>query len=165
VLRRIVCAFGLGLVLAASAVAGSPPPPVGGPAPDFSLTLLDGRTVTLRDYRGKPLLVSIWHSGCSHCQQEAPAMQAAYEKYRGRGVAFLGVNIGSDKEALARLFVEVYKLTYPVGRDTTNSLLKLYGVEATPTTLFIDKRGRLADRVVGEEEPAELHRRIEALLK
>lgn len=163
-LRRIVSAFGLGVILAASAIAGSPPS-VGAPAPDFSLKLLDGRTVTLQDFRGKPLLVSIWHSGCSHCQQEAPVIQAAYEKFREKGVVFLGVNVGYDKEALARLFVEVYKLTYPVGRDVSNAIIELYKVEGTPTTLFIDKRGRLTDRVDGEMEGPDLARRIEALLK
>jgi peroxiredoxin len=78
---------------------------------------------------------------------------------------FLGINISNDKEALAKLFVEVYKLTYPVGRDVANSLVDLYKIEATPTTLLIDTRGRLADRVDGGMEGPELARRIEALLK
>ncbi len=77
----------------------------------------------------------------------------------------LGINASWDKEQLARTFMEVYKVTYPVGRDASGTIGKLYGIEATPTSVFIDKTGRLAERHEGALEEVEFRRRIDALLK
>ena len=77
----------------------------------------------------------------------------------------LGVNVQWDKEQLAKTFVEVYKLTFPVGRDATGEIGKLYQVEATPTSLFIDKAGRLVEQHEGELGEAEFVKRIDGLLK
>jgi hypothetical protein len=77
----------------------------------------------------------------------------------------LGINAHWDKEQLVRPFMEVYKVTYPVGRDSSGSVGKLYDIEATPTTVFIDKAGRLVEQHVGGLEEAEFVKRIDALLK
>lgn len=70
-----------------------------------------------------------------------------------------------DKEQLVRTFMDVYKVTYPVGRDASGTIGKLYAVEATPTSLFIDKAGRLVERHEGGLEEADFVARIEPLLK
>ena len=80
-------------------------------------------------------------------------------------MVFLGVNVSWDKDQLARLFVQVYKVPYPVGRDASGVVAGLYKVEATPTTLFIGKDGKLIDQVVGELEAPDLTRHLEAMLK
>ena len=76
----------------------------------------------------------------------------------------LGINVAWDKEQLVRTFMDVYKVTYPVGRDASGAIGKLYGVEATPTSLFIDKAGRLVERHEGGLEEADFAARIEPLL-
>jgi hypothetical protein len=75
------------------------------------------------------------------------------------------VNVQWDKEQLAKLFVEVYKLAFPVGRDASGEIGALYQVDATPISLFIDKAGRLVEQHVGELEEADFEKRIDALLK
>jgi hypothetical protein len=82
-----------------------------------------------------------------------------------RGLRILSVNVVWDKEPAARAFVAQYKPPYVVGRDDSGEIGKLYTVEATPTTLFITKAGRLADLHVGGLDEAELTQRIEAILK
>jgi thioredoxin-related protein len=77
----------------------------------------------------------------------------------------LGINVPWDKGQLVRTFMDVYKVTYPVGRDASGKISQLYDVEATPTSLFIDKAGRLVERHVGGLEEAEFRQRIDALLK
>ncbi len=77
----------------------------------------------------------------------------------------LGVNVPWDKLQPAQLFVQVYQVAYPVGQDASGAISDAYGVQATPTTCFIDRKGILVHRVEGEIEPAELTRRIESLLK
>jgi cytochrome c biogenesis protein CcmG/thiol:disulfide interchange protein DsbE len=88
-----------------------------------------------------------------------------YQKYKTRGLIVLGIDVQWDKEQLARTFLEVYKVTYPVGRDASGAIGALYEVDATPTSLFIDKAGRLVEEHVGELDEAEFLKRIDALLK
>ena len=72
-----------------------------------------------------------------------------YQKYRGKGVVFLSVNVTWDKEGPARKFVEEYHLPFLVGRDADGRIGDLYGIEATPTTLFIGKDGKFRERLEG----------------
>ena len=76
---------------------------------------------------------------------------------------FIGVNVPWDKEQLARLFVAVYKVPYLVARDAAGSVAQAYGIDATPTTLFIDKQGKVVARVEGEMDPAELAKHMETI--
>ena len=96
-------------------------------------------------------------------------MGQVYQKYREKGVIFLSVNVHWDREAPARRFVEEFHLPFPVGRDVDGRIGELYGVEATPTTLFIGKDGKLRERVEGAADDvkvieAELEQRINWLL-
>jgi cytochrome c biogenesis protein CcmG/thiol:disulfide interchange protein DsbE len=88
-----------------------------------------------------------------------------YQKYKDKGLVMLGIDVPWDTLQPAQLFVQVYKVAYPVGRDASGAISDAYGVQATPTTYFIDQKGILVHRVEGEIEPAELTRRVEALLK
>ncbi len=72
-----------------------------------------------------------------------------YEKFRGKGLQFLSVNVSWDKEGPAKKFVEIYHLPFPVGRDADGRIGELYSVDATPLTLFIGKDGKLVQRVEG----------------
>jgi hypothetical protein len=80
-------------------------------------------------------------------------------------VVFVGVNVPWDKEQLAKLFVEVYKVPYLVGRDASGTIAGLYQIELTPITVFIGKDGRVLERVEGEMEAPAVTKRIEAMLK
>jgi cytochrome c biogenesis protein CcmG/thiol:disulfide interchange protein DsbE len=87
-----------------------------------------------------------------------------YQKYKAKGLVVLGINVQWDKEQLVRTFLEVYKITYPVGRDASGTIGAQYQVDATPTSLFIDKAGRLVEQHVGGLEEAEFFKRVDALL-
>jgi peroxiredoxin len=92
-----------------------------------------------------------------------------FEKYRDKGVAFVSVNVSWDTESAAKNFVENNHLTFPVGRDGDARIAGLYGVESTPTTFFIDKDGKLVERVEGAPDDViairdAIDRRLEKLL-
>jgi peroxiredoxin len=92
-------------------------------------------------------------------------LEAVYKQYRKQGLAIIGVNVTLDQEPNARAFVERYKLTFPVGHDTSAKITSLYSVHAVPTISFVDKAGKLVEQHVGELTKSELRQRIDALLK
>ncbi len=76
---------------------------------------------------------------------------------------FVGVNVPWDTAQMARLFVEVFKVPYFVGRDAEGTVAQTYGIDATPTTFFIGKDGRVVGRVEGELDPAELAKHLDTI--
>ncbi|MGN6428847.1 MAG: TlpA disulfide reductase family protein [Leifsonia sp.] len=119
----------------------------------FSGKLIDGTTVSDKDYAGKVLVVNFWYAGCPPCRVEAPDLEALSKKYAAQGVGFLGVNL-YDTASTAESFEKDKGVTYPsvLDRDTGSVLLafsKTVPPKATPTTLVIDKDGRVAARILG----------------
>ena len=118
-------------------------------APSFTLALFDGGTLTLKDLRGKAVLVNFWASWCVPCRAEARALESAWQKYKDRGVVFLGVNI-QDREDDARAFMKEFGITYLNGRDESGKIAIDYGVWGIPETFFLDPQGRITYKHAGE---------------
>jgi peroxiredoxin/tetratricopeptide (TPR) repeat protein len=128
-------------------------PQVGQPAPDFHLTTLEGKPVSLADYRGKTLVVNEWATWCPPCRQETPDLIAAAKKLGRSGeVAFLGVD-STEAAPIVRAFVASKGLPYPQAIDGAKSFSKTYDVRAFPTTYVIDPSGVLRARFVGNIAP------------
>ena len=123
----------------------------GKPAPDFSLTLFEGRTVRLSDFRGKVVFLNFWASWCPPCREEAPLLEQTWRRYRNEGVIFLGVDI-QDTEEAARRFIQDFGITYMNGQDPRNRIAIDYGVYGIPETYFIDKEGRITYKHIGALE-------------
>ncbi|MBI2081868.1 MAG: TlpA family protein disulfide reductase [candidate division NC10 bacterium] len=141
-----------------------PSPLLRQPAPDFTLALLDGGRLTLSEQRGKVVVVNFWASWCyPACWNEAPRLQAAWERYREKGVVLVGV-IYQDREPNAREFIRRHGKTYPNGMDAKSRVAIDYGVYGVPETFFIDREGRIAHKHVGELPMDTLTREIERLL-
>jgi cytochrome c biogenesis protein CcmG/thiol:disulfide interchange protein DsbE len=121
------------------------------PAPQFALSKLDGSgKLHLESLRGKVVVLNFWASWCAPCKSEAPRLEAAWRRYRDRGVVVVGVD-GQDFSGDAKRFIRKYKLTYPNVHDGPGNTGSRYGVTGYPETYFVDRRGRLVgDRVVGE---------------
>ena len=119
-------------------------------APDFDLPLLDGTgRVVLSSLRGKAVVLNFWASWCIPCKEEAPRLQAAWERWRDRGVVFVGVD-AQDFRSDAKRFAARYGLTYPIVHDGKGSTLGRFGVSGFPETWFVDRQGRLVgERVQG----------------
>ena len=162
--RHFLWAACAGLVCGTVGVGMAMPKP-GQVVPDFTLNLLDGGKISLKELRGKPVLLTFWHSGCPHCQREVPVLNQVHEQYKARGLVILSVSVVWDKEQLARMFVEVYKPVFRVGWDASGEIGSLFNIEATPTSVFIGRAGQFADINVGSLELTEYQRRIDALLK
>ncbi|MFQ5882841.1 MAG: TlpA family protein disulfide reductase [Candidatus Methylomirabilales bacterium] len=141
-----------------------PSPLVGGPAPDFTLTFLDGEEVRLRDLRGRPVVVNFWASWCyPACWNEAPRLEAVWQRYKDQGVMLIGI-IYQDTEKNARDFIAKHGKTYPNGLDVKSRIAIEYGVFGIPETFFVDREGKIVHKHIGEISMETLTAEVEALL-
>jgi peroxiredoxin len=133
----------------ANAAASGPLAP-GTPAPDFTLPGTDGKTYSLKDYRGKVVLLEFLATWCPHCQDDAAMMNLITNAYKDRGVQTIGVNAsprghdGTSDVAMSDLewFRDTFKVTNPLLFDPQASVGRdLYGVQSYPTIYVIDRNG------------------------
>ncbi len=151
------------LGIARGAVPGDPSPApaaqpvthvnIGSPAPDFELTTLEGQTVRLTDFRGRPLVLNFFASWCDPCKEEAPMVQAMADESGQKGYAVLGVAIQDERAALIT-FMQNEGLRLPVALDVDNKVSRAYRLVGPPATFFIDAEGILRHTVIGPLNPA-----------
>jgi peroxiredoxin len=124
---------------------GETPSLTGKMAPDFSLPALDGRTVSLADYRGrKKLVVSFWASWCGPCRLETPALKDFYERHRKSSDNFelLAISMDDDR-AVAEAFAAEAGMPFPVLLDLKSTASNAFGVDSIPTLFVIDQSGKV----------------------
>jgi len=131
------------------------------PAADFELETIDGRTVKLSDYRGKVVLLNFWRTDCIPCQDETPALQAAYEQLRDEGVEIIGVNLFHDEQSLGgldgvRQFATLYGVSYPIVLDDQGEVTQDYLVGPIPVSYVIDENGTARFVHLGEVTTADV---------
>lgn len=119
----------------------------------FSGATVDGSTFSSKQHLGEVLVVNFWYSSCAPCRVEASELQKLSEKYDGKGVQFVGVNT-HDESGTAAAFEKNYGVTYPSILDVGSGSAQLafsgaIHPNATPTTLVLDKQGRVAARIEG----------------
>ncbi|MFL6663353.1 MAG: TlpA family protein disulfide reductase [Rhizobacter sp.] len=137
--RRLLA--GAALALAAGAAVPAPVPSA--PAPDFTLRLLGGGpNLRLQEQRGHVVLVNFWATWCGPCRQEMPHLNRLYEKYRGSGFVLLGVNVDDDVRNAADIAAKL-NVRFPVLLDTDKKVSRLYDMSTMPSTVVIDREGKV----------------------
>lgn len=133
-------------------------------APDFTLEDLEGRPVSLSDFRGKVVAIEFFASWCAPCREAVPDMMFLFKKYKGRGFEFIAISADSDRAAAAE-FAKEYRITYPVLLGDRR-VIDLFNVMNVPTTFIIDKNGRISKKHAGymPNTASIMSREIEALL-
>jgi len=134
------------------------------PVPPFELKALDGTTVDAEALDGKPWVVNFWATWCSPCIEEMPAMNTAWRTLEPAGLGMLAVNVGESRAAI-EAFVERVPIDFPILLGDGARTLPDWGARALPTTLVLDRSGRIVYEAVGPRawDDAELIRRLAAL--
>lgn len=135
-------------------------------APELAGTTLDGGTWSSANAAGDIVVANVWASWCAPCRAEAPVLERVHKANADAGVQFVGIDT-RDSEAAARAFVTRYGITYPNLVDTDGQLQLRFRdtlpPQAIPSTVFIDKQGRVAARILGEADAARLQGIIDTL--
>ena len=135
-------------------------------APDLVGTTLDGQQLSSAGLAGDVLVVNVWASWCAPCRSEAPSLERLSKEFADQGVSFIGLNT-RDSDTSARSFVERFGISYPnvVDRDGVLQLgfRDSLPPRAIPSTLVIDRSGRVAARVLGAVSESSLRGVIEAV--
>jgi cytochrome c biogenesis protein CcmG/thiol:disulfide interchange protein DsbE len=118
------------------------------PAAPFTVTLFDGRKITLDELRGKAIFLNFWASWCPPCRAEARDLEAAWQKVKDKNMVFIGVALqDTDKNSLE--FLKEFEVTYPNGKDVSGKIAVDYGTWGIPESFFIDPQGRITYKHVG----------------
>jgi len=121
-------------------------------APPVSGTTLTGQRLNLDSYKGKTVVLNFWGSWCDPCRSEAPVLGTLARQLQPDGVRFVGIDIRDEPDA-ALAFVQNFNVSYPSLNDPNDQIaLEFHSTvppAAIPTTLIIDRSGRIAARIVG----------------
>ena len=120
---------------------------IGKLAPNFQLTDITGKPVSLSDFRGKPVLLNFWATWCGGCRFEMPFIQEVYNRRSEHGVVILSINIGESPSSVEN-FVREYNLSFPVLLDREGKVAEKYNVRSFPT-YFVDSDGIIRDIQIG----------------
>ena len=133
------------------------------PAPDFALTDASGRTVQLKDYRGKVVLLDFWATWCHGCKQEIPWFSEFQRTYGGKGFAVVGVSLDEGGWKVLKPFLADAHVPYQMllGDEATS---QRYGIETMPDTFLIDREGRVAAAYTGLVDKDNVEANIKAPL-
>ena len=159
-LRSAVGLAALCFIVDAALAAG-----VGDAAPSFALPTAQGATVALENLRGQVVYVDFWASWCGPCRRSFPWMNEIQQRYGGRGVTVVAINVDAKREDAER-FLRQYPASFAVVYDGTGVTPGAYGVKAMPSSYVVDPQGRIAAIEHGflDERRAALEETIRALV-
>jgi peroxiredoxin len=136
------------------------------PAPDFTLRSLAGGNQRLKEQRGQVIMLNFWATWCGPCRQEMPQLNRLYDKYRAAGFTLYGVNIDDDANTVAEMANRL-GLRFPVLLDADKRVSRLYDLSTMPSTVLIDRDGRVRYVHLGYQDGYEdtYEKQIRELLK
>ena len=119
-------------------------------APDFTLSSIEGKSISLSDYEDRVVLMLLWAYWCSVCKSTMPGLQEVFQDYASQGFEVLAVNMTfQDNLEEAVNFYQSENLTYPFLLDQNGNTARAYQLHALPTAVLIDQEGIVLDVIIG----------------
>ncbi len=121
-------------------------------APDFTLTDLHGKKVSLSGFRGKVVILNFWATWCGPCEAEMPSLNNLYREFKSKGLVVIAISVDQSETSVLS-FIAEKKLAFPVLLDKNKEVyFDSYAVMGLPTTFIIDRSGVLVEKIMGEQE-------------
>lgn len=140
--------FSLCLALALLLPHCAKKPKVSGSASDFTLKTLEDQEITLSALKGKVILLDFWATWCGPCRESIPHLIQIYKTYHDKGFEVIGMSMDKGGAETVRHFVKSMDIPYPI-IITPDDVARDYGVTGLPTTVLIDKEGKIREKMVG----------------
>ena len=121
-------------------------------APNFTLKNLDGKEISLSQFRGKHVLVNFWATWCGPCKIEMPSLEALYERFKDRNFVLLAISNDMFGANIVKPFVKAHNINFPVLLDQRLKVSNAFGVVSLPTTFMIDPQGKIIGALFGAED-------------
>jgi peroxiredoxin len=132
--------------------AGKPRYKKGDRAPNFTLPALNGKMVSLADFKGRVVLLNIWATWCAPCVEEMPSMEKLHQEFKDENFVILAVSIDQPGADVVRPFMKKHKLNFPALIDSAGILKNLYRTSGVPESFIIDKQGRILEEIIGPRD-------------
>jgi peroxiredoxin len=121
-------------------------------APDFTIPDLEGKDVSLSDFRGKVVLLNFWATTCGPCKAEMPSLHDIYNEFKNRGLVVLAISVEAQEKPV-RVFISEKKYSFPVLLDKEREVyFDTYALLGLPVTIIVDRKGEMVDRIIGERQ-------------
>ena len=133
-------------------LSGKPRLGKGVPALNFTFPGLDGKKVSLADYKGKVVLLNIWATWCAPCVAEMPSMEKLYQELKDEDFELLAVSVDESGVEVVTPFMKKHKLSFPVLLDTQGDIKSLYQLTGIPESFIMDKDGIIVEKVIGPRD-------------
>jgi peroxiredoxin len=138
---------------------------IGDTAPKFDTVRLNGTPAHYpTGWAGKSVAINFWAEGCGACESEMAAIERVYRRQKDKGFDVLAVNVNQGPEQVAA-FMKTVAMSYPILLDQEVAIAKRYGVVALPTTFFVDGKGVVRGKLIGEIEEAQFEKHALEVLK
>ncbi len=128
---------------------------VGTLMPPYSGKLLDGSDFQVGNLKGKVVLINVWATWCGPCRFEIPELESLHKQHAGSGLKVIGISVDEGGEASVTQFVTDQKMTYSVALDPEGRIANLLQTTVLPTTILVDRNGKIVWRQVGAVAPGD----------
>ena len=133
------------------------------PAPEFKMSTLDGKPLSLADYKSKVILLNFWATWCGPCRMEIPDLVELQNKYKDQ-LQIIGLVVDDDDEDAVKKFAEKFGINYPVAMAPNELRMEYGGIPALPTSFVLDGEGRVVQKHEGLRDPVLYEVEIRSLL-
>jgi thiol-disulfide isomerase/thioredoxin len=126
---------------------------VGDPMPPYSAKYLDGKAMTMAAEKGNVVFLNVWATWCGPCRFETPELQSLQTQYAAKGLKVIGISVDEGDTDAVKTFVAEQKITYPIAVDPEGRIANLVQTTVLPTSLLIDRTGKIVWRQIGAIMP------------
>ncbi len=121
-------------------------------APEFKLQDLQGKTLRLSDFRGRPVLINFWATFCAPCREEMPALESLWQEFKNDGLVILAIAADRSGKKAVLPFIQEGAYRFPILLDAEGTVRNRYEVIALPTTYLIGRDGKFIGRAIGSRQ-------------